>query len=408
MQKASLSKKSKECEAGGEREGGRRPVFVFLGRLFGPFLFCFRTQRSAFSLSRSIDHKQQLRVQGRRRKRERERKRNNGKGHGRGTASVWTNTAADPRSRPLAAATPATAAATPRSPLPPLLLRPPLPAGPSCPGHSGLVPRGLCQRRTGKEEEFFFLDGKSKTEREREREEKKKALECPLTKETLSLSLSLSFSLSLSLSLSQFDAALNCSQKLVVTLAVESGSSLATTSLDFDVACVLVKSGSSSSGTATPSSPSPSPTATPCPCPCRYGADAGCSCQDLSTPLRVSVTKTPTYATYPLTYIRPFNYGARETVISTGTGWPSLTCDAGSLSSNPTCGWATTGTGLLVSDRVPDSQGFCCDCSLDQLGSGTFGGGSTQGEKRVFGGGGGGGGGGKSGENEKRGREKRR
>ena len=250
-----------------------------------------------------------------------------------------------------------------------------------------------------KKKSFSFWT-ESQKQREREREKRRKKRSRARSQKKLSLSLSLS--------LSQFDAALNCSQKLVVTLAVESGSSLATTSLDFDVACVLVKSGSSSSGTATPSSPSPSPTATPCPCPCRYGADAGCSCQDLSTPLRVSVTKTPTYATYPLTYIRPFNYGARETVISTGTGWPSLTCDAGSLSSNPTCGWATTGTGLLVSDRVPDSQGFCCDCSLDQLGSGTFGGGSTQGEKRVFGGGGGGGGGGKSGENEKRGREKRR
>ena len=174
----------------------------------------------------------------------------------------------------------------------------------------------------------------------------------------------------------QFDAALNCTKKLVVTLAVESGASLATTALDFDVACVLVNNGSSSeSGTAASAT-----TATPCPCQCHYGADAGCSCQDLESSLRVSVTKTPTYATYPLTYLQPFNYGARETIISTGTGWPSLTCDAGSLSSNPTCGWATRGSGLLVSDRVPDSQGFCCDCSLDQLGSGTFGGGSTQGE----------------------------
>jgi len=138
-------------------------------------------------------------------------------------------------------------------------------------------------------------------------------------------------------------------------------------------------SSSSSSGTAGSNSGTAADSA-PCPCPCRYGADAGCSCRDLEAPLRVSVTKTPTYATYPLTYLRPFNYGAREAVVSTGTGWPSLTCDAGALSSSPTCGWATTGSGLSVADRVPDSQGFCCDCSLDQLGSGTLGGGSTQGE----------------------------
>lgn len=177
------------------------------------------------------------------------------------------------------------------------------------------------------------------------------------------------------LSLLKFDAALNCSQKLVVTLAVESGAALATTSLDFDVSCVLVKNGSS--GTVSPPSTSP----TPCPCPCRYGADAGCLCQNLASPLRVSVTKTPTYATYPLSYLQPFNYGAREAIIRTGTGWPSLACDAGSLSASPTCGWATAGSGLLVGDRIPDSQGFCCDCSLDQLGSGTLGGGSTQGER---------------------------
>ena len=196
-----------------------------------------------------------------------------------------------------------------------------------------------------------------------------------------------------SLPFQKFDAALNCTQKLVVTLAVEAGASLATTSLDFDVACVLVNnntSSSSSSSSSSTSSSSSSSSTTPCPCPCRYGADAGCLCRDLESPLRVSLTKTPTYATYPLTYLKPVNYGPREAVISTGTGWPSLTCDAGSLSSNPTCGWATTmtktttGSGSLVSDRIPDSQGFCCDCSLDQLGSGTFGGGSTQGKRKVF------------------------
>ena len=226
----------------------------------------------------------------------------------------------------------------------------------------------------------------------REKRKKRSSARSKKKKKTLSLSLSLS---------RKFDAALNCSQKLVVTLAVESGAALATTSLDFDVACVLVKNGSGTASSPPPSSSSPpSSSPTPCPCPCRYGADAGCSCRDLASPLRVSVTKTPTYATYPLTYLKPFNYGAREAVISTGTGWPSLACDAGSLSSSPTCGWGTTGTGALASDRVPDSQGFCCDCSLDQLGSGTLGGGSTQGER--------GSGGGRVGGTRKGGKERER
>lgn len=108
-----------------------------------------------------------------------------------------------------------------------------------------------------------------------------------------------------------------------------------------------------------------------CPCPCNAAADAACACRDLVSPLRVTVTKTPAYATYPLTWVRSFNSKPTEAIIRTGVGWPSLTCADSVTSAAPTCGWAIDYSGA----RVPDSQGFCCACSLDGLVGGTIGGG---------------------------------
>lgn len=151
----------------------------------------------------------------------------------------------------------------------------------------------------------------------------------------------------------QFDAALDCTSKLVATLAVEAGALLATTALDFDVACVDPGGGA-------------------CPCACDAAADASCVCRDLASPVRVTVTKTPAYATYPLTYVRSFNAGPREAVVRTGVGFPSLTCADGDLAATPTCGWAVDYAG----GRVPDSQGFCCSCDLGGLLGDTVGGGA--------------------------------
>lgn len=150
----------------------------------------------------------------------------------------------------------------------------------------------------------------------------------------------------------QFDASLNCTSKLVVTLAVEAGAALATSTLDFDIACVGSASGA-------------------CPCTCDPAADAACACRDLTSPLRITVTKTPAYATYPLNWVRSFNSKPTEAITRTGVGWPSLTCVDGVTSAAPTCGWAVDYTGA----RVPDSQGFCCACTLDGLVGGTIGGG---------------------------------
>jgi hypothetical protein len=158
-----------------------------------------------------------------------------------------------------------------------------------------------------------------------------------------------------------FDAALNCTTKLVITLAVDAGSSLAgTTQLEASLACAGSPTG-----------------ACPCPCSRDSGTDPGCRCVDLATPVAITLTKTPAYATYPLTFVKSFNAKPTELIVRTGLGFPSLACDDGATSASPTCGWATDpATGA----RVPASQGFCCACTLDQAGSDTLGGGSTQGK----------------------------
>jgi hypothetical protein len=46
----------------------------------------------------------------------------------------------------------------------------------------------------------------------------------------------------------------------------------------------------------------------------------------------------------------------------------SLTQD-GEFEDNPTCGWFQQG----ALARVPDSQGFCCECSAGQVWDDTFG-----------------------------------
>ena len=43
-----------------------------------------------------------------------------------------------------------------------------------------------------------------------------------------------------------------------------------------------------------------------CPCPCNYAADPGCACRDLRQRISVAASKTPTYASYPLTYRQDF------------------------------------------------------------------------------------------------------
>lgn len=67
------------------------------------------------------------------------------------------------------------------------------------------------------------------------------------------------------------------------------------------------------------------------------------------------MTKSPVYANYPLTYRQQFNYKPYEVMLSPDDG----TCSDGSDGNNPTCGyWYYSG------EAQPNSEGFCCSCSL--------------------------------------------
>ena len=82
-----------------------------------------------------------------------------------------------------------------------------------------------------------------------------------------------------------------------------------------------------------------------CPCTCDYTTDASCTCRDLTQSINVTMTKSPVYATYPLTYIQSFNSKPYEEIIMVGGDYAISECDAGGSSTSPTCGWATDASG---------------------------------------------------------------
>jgi len=82
--------------------------------------------------------------------------------------------------------------------------------------------------------------------------------------------------------------ALDCAQKMLVTLTLENNRLYETESLQFMVACVNSPTGQ-------------------CPCPCDYNNDPGCLCRDLRRSVNIGVTKTPVYALYPVSQPRTFN-----------------------------------------------------------------------------------------------------
>ena len=83
--------------------------------------------------------------------------------------------------------------------------------------------------------------------------------------------------------------------------------------------------------------------------------------QPLRAPLKVSIRKSRVFATYPLQYLRAFNAAPHELIEVTGLGKAQRTCKDKSTDGFPTCGWTlSTSTG----ERLLDSQGFCCGCSM--------------------------------------------
>ena len=179
-------------------------------------------------------------------------------------------------------------------------------------------------------------------------------------------------------------AQLECTQELVVTLAVESGSTLATQTLQFSVPCInrrassLVslddlrafrplplprvrswdtclrchsrpshaeRSWSGCEGFSDASRCSPDGE---CPCTCDYASDASCTCRDVASPLNVTLTKTAATATYPLQYVQSFNAKPYEQIIMTGGRNAVSSCVDGALAAAPTCGWFKDASGANI------------------------------------------------------------
>ena len=125
---------------------------------------------------------------------------------------------------------------------------------------------------------------------------------------------------------------LDCAHRMVVSLAIASGQRGTE-----EIQAVVDRSGSSSATSTT------APERT------------------LEAPLRISLTKTETIVRYPVTYLQTLNAAPREQIIpNLGLGG----CEDGDLASNPTCGWVLSS---VDGSRIPNSQGFCCNCGFDQM-----------------------------------------
>ena len=77
--------------------------------------------------------------------------------------------------------------------------------------------------------------------------------------------------------------------------------------------------------------------------------------QKLSSPIKITFSKSPVKVIYPAIYFQDFNYYPKEKVIPT----TSTSCSDKITDTDPTCGWAYSN-----GEKIKYSQGFCCSCSL--------------------------------------------
>jgi len=116
---------------------------------------------------------------------------------------------------------------------------------------------------------------------------------------------------------------IGCSRKLVVALTVPNGQTLGTETVEALLTKVVDGTG--------------------------QGDVAGPTVRQLAEPYKVTVTKTPVYVVYPLTYIQTFNGRPYELVATTKK------CDDASTASKPTCGWFKNDAGARYAAGVPAS-----------------------------------------------------
>ncbi|GLC38807.1 hypothetical protein PLESTM_000779300 [Pleodorina starrii] len=136
-----------------------------------------------------------------------------------------------------------------------------------------------------------------------------------------------------------------CKNKMIVTLTVVNGKTVDTEKLEFTLKCVNSPDGD-------------------CPCTCDAANDSLCKCRDLVAPLRVSLSKSPLTASYPISYVQSFNWWVHEEVLQREK------CKDGAYDEHPSCPWF-----YMPGETKPvaDSQGFCCTCKMGQVWRDTWG-----------------------------------
>lgn len=96
----------------------------------------------------------------------------------------------------------------------------------------------------------------------------------------------------------------------------------------------------------------------------------------VSDEISIIVTQSPIRVLYPLTYMQDFNDKPYETVFNTDASGRSFSmvnrCSDSPTAEKPGCGWVWRSGANGVPEKIPFSQGFCCNCELMEAISGSY------------------------------------
>jgi hypothetical protein len=138
----------------------------------------------------------------------------------------------------------------------------------------------------------------------------------------------------------------NCSQKLVISAAIQNGESDGTGALLYSVQ----RAAADAAGGGFE----------------RSGASGG-GVVEPADEVSLVVTQSAIVLSYSLTYLQDVNAAPAETVYTSDAGGHAFgsllnPCDARADSGSPACGWTLDAAGA----RLPFSQGFCCACDVSK------------------------------------------
>lgn len=125
---------------------------------------------------------------------------------------------------------------------------------------------------------------------------------------------------------------LSCSEKILVSLAIDNNKFAETDSLEAYINEIEVN---------------------------KFSKNSEENTKKLKNPIRINISKTPVYVEYIATYMQNFNHKPSEKVVLSNV----FDCEDGDLAKNPTCGWTMNSSNQII----PFSQGFCCKCEFSEI-----------------------------------------